>query len=122
MWNLVCQREEITLRLLGILKYHYTLPNLVISSIVFRNYSSFIQKLQKLNTGLLGESYYMYIYTIIYIYIHTIALNPNTSSYVYVYIYIHNCCETLKNFGTYMYIYIYIHTRMLELSHNKKKC
>ena len=105
MWNLVCQREEITLRLLGILKYHYTLPNPIISGIVFRNYSSFIQKPQKLNTGLLGESYYMYIY------IHTIALNPNTSSYVYVYIYIHNCCETLKNFGTYMciYIYTYIH-------------
>jgi hypothetical protein len=27
VWNLVCQREEVTLRLLGKLDYHCTLPN-----------------------------------------------------------------------------------------------
>jgi hypothetical protein len=33
MCNLVCQSEEITLRLLEKLKYHYKLPNLIISII-----------------------------------------------------------------------------------------
>jgi hypothetical protein len=63
VWNLVCKWVGITLRLLGNIKYQYTMPNFIITVMYFsENFRPFLQHCRK-------ESYwkchsnYIYIYT-----------------------------------------------------------